>query len=463
MNSKSFIKTASCVAVFVFSNSATCTTLSLLDATGSFIGNTESAPSAYAELESLAADGDMWAATLAGIYHELLDEHVRDRSTGEPMLEYKRALVKQMLRSERPSWLPSNEIYKFDLLKKSLANQTHAAHVFKALAYYSDAAESDIPYAMYRLGTMYRRGDGVRVSGEEAARLYGASAEAGCAEAKADLAGLMLSGIGITADIEQGKSILKELADSGFARAYVQLASTESDPSAAFDLNMKAAQLGYVGGMRNVGLAKLSGYGTESNYAESKKWLEAAAELHDASSIYTLGQMYSNGWGVHQDYEKAYEYFQSAWKYGYIDSAVRIGYYYRYGNGPVQQDYQKASWWMDQATEYNFDGGWIATAHLIEEGVYRDTPSSLPLATYCAIRGIADSFSYNDAYRKNANEMLERWYGPSFAATNSQANGRLCTSCNGTGTTGIGNQGVGSNALKPQNRCWTCGGSGRVR
>ena len=55
-----------------------------------------------------------------------------------------------------------------------------------------------------------------------------------------------------------------------------------------------------------------NGYGVAQNYAEAVKWYRLSAEQGEATAQYNLGYMYEYGRGVAQDYTQAMRWYRQA-------------------------------------------------------------------------------------------------------------------------------------------------------
>ena len=95
----------------------------------------------------------------------------------------------------------------------------------------------------------------------------------------------------------------------------------------------------------------------EKDYGEAFKWFSRAAENGEFNSLAALGELYYQGHGVAQDYQKAFECFSrsidhpTAKKFGAYGAGLRIGMMYAAGNG-VGQDFVQAYKWMTIAGIY---------------------------------------------------------------------------------------------------------------
>jgi uncharacterized protein len=66
--------------------------------------------------------------------------------------------------------------------------------------------------------------------------------------------------------------------------------------------------------------------------------------------MYNLAMLYEYGWGVAEDYAKAYRLYKEAADKGEARAMMRLGVLYRYGLGRVvTKDAGKARSWLERA------------------------------------------------------------------------------------------------------------------
>jgi len=110
------------------------------------------------------------------------------------------------------------------------------------------------------------------------------------------------------------------------------------------------------GGYSGIGNLYSDGDGVEQSYEKAVEWYLRGAQYEDIDSMMFLGFYYEEGTGVDQDYEKAFEYFHRVSECTDDEVAQyfacnKIAYYYDYGLG-VEQDYKKAMEWYLKAAEF---------------------------------------------------------------------------------------------------------------
>jgi len=87
---------------------------------------------------------------------------------------------------------------------------------------------------------------------------------------------------------------------------------------------IRAAEQGDAEAQYNLGEAYTKGEGIPQDYAEAVKWTRKAAEQDYPRAQYNLGEAYEIGWGVPQDYISAYMWFNIAASNGNKSAAVEL-------------------------------------------------------------------------------------------------------------------------------------------
>lgn len=150
-----------------------------------------------------------------------------------------------------------------------------------ALRWFRLAAEQGHPGAEYRLGDLYRRGDGVPRDLERALALFEKAAGGGSHAAEVALGDLYHLGEGVEPDLE-----------------------------AALGWYRRAAEADYVPAQRSLGLVALES--DPPDHTTALRWLRDAANEGDAPAQYQLGTMYEHGLGVVADPLRAWSCYFSA-------------------------------------------------------------------------------------------------------------------------------------------------------
>ena len=148
-----------------------------------------------------------------------------------------------------------------------------AAIVRRALTHKDDAD------ALYRLGALYRHGNGVKRDYDEALKWFRLAAALGSDQAQYSLADMYLRGFGVRQDLPTS------------AKWYT-----------------RAAEQGHIQAQLVLGLLYKLGGGVRKNYARAAIWYQRAAAQGHGEAQHELGLMYSSGRGVQQDYLVAYKW-----------------------------------------------------------------------------------------------------------------------------------------------------------
>lgn len=187
----------------------------------------------------------------------------------------------------------------------------------KAASILSPLAESDNPAALFRLGYMYLRGEGV------------------------------------AADTKRGIDLISRASELNDPSALGFLASgySDSEPAKAYGLWRRAAEIGDALAQYNVGNYLRFGIGgVARNDFEAFSWYRRAADQGFMEAQYSLGQSYQSGIGTTMNYSEAMRWFKIAAERGLAEAQERVAYMYLEGQG-VTQDYAEAAKWQLRAAE----------------------------------------------------------------------------------------------------------------
>ena len=114
----------------------------------------------------------------------------------------------------------------------------------EAAAWYRQAAERGNVDALFMLGAMYDRGEGVEQDHEEAVRWFLKAAEQGCADAQFILGMMYSTGLDIPKDLQKGVKWYTEAAQQGHADAQFYLGWMYAD-GRGVDQDVAAAKMWY--------------------------------------------------------------------------------------------------------------------------------------------------------------------------------------------------------------------------
>lgn len=91
----------------------------------------------------------------------------------------------------------------------------------------------------------------------------------------------------------------------------------------------------------------MAAYG-RGDFAQAADLLQSIAEKGNSTAQFNLGQMYEQGEGVDQNYQKAVKWYQRSASVGNGAAQYRLGQMYEQGRG-INQDFVRAHMWYDLA------------------------------------------------------------------------------------------------------------------
>jgi TPR repeat protein len=164
----------------------------------------------------------------------------------------------------------------------------------EARRWFEAAAAQGYPDADYRLGDLYRRGDGVAKDIDNALGRFRRAAEGGSRAAQNALGDLYRTGEGV-----------------------------EAGAGAAVEWYSRAADAGFAPAQRNMGIMAASGEGVPQDFAVALDWYRKAALDGDAIALNNLGIMYEHGQAVPVDPVRAWACYYSASLAFYVPARKR--------------------------------------------------------------------------------------------------------------------------------------------
>jgi TPR repeat protein/energy-coupling factor transporter ATP-binding protein EcfA2 len=121
----------------------------------------------------------------------------------------------------------------------------------------------------------------------------------------------------------------------------------------AFAVMQTGAAHGNARSMFNLGWLYDNGFGVAQDYVKARAWYEKAADKGEAGAMTNLALLYDNGFGVAQDYVKARDWYEKAADKGDAGAMNGLGLLYDNGRG-VAQDYVKARDWYEKAADKGY-------------------------------------------------------------------------------------------------------------
>lgn len=111
-----------------------------------------------------------------------------------------------------------------------------------------------------------------------------------------------------------------------------------------------AADQGHAKSQVHIGNMYTEGEGVAQDYKEALSWFRKAAEQDDDEALNDIGWFYVSGWGVEKDYCTAIEWFRKAADKGNEVAQRNIGWMYLQGMG-VPMDKNEGIRWFKKAAE----------------------------------------------------------------------------------------------------------------
>ena len=196
----------------------------------------------------------------------------------------------------------------------------------KAFELYQLAADNNNLYAIEMVGRYYRTGvAGDEPDPEKAIEYYRTAVERGSDYARVELAICYEDGFGVEQDDLKAFNLLEEAAANGYTYADVKL-----------------------------GYYYMNGVVGEPDYDKAFTHFERAAEKGHSDGIYNLGRIYKYAIGRPENPELALEYFNKAVEAGDMDAHIELALCYEQGYGGLEQDPDKAIYYMNIAANNEF-------------------------------------------------------------------------------------------------------------
>lgn len=124
-----------------------------------------------------------------------------------------------------------------------------------------------------------------------------------------------------------------------------------ADKETGFQNCVRAAELGNVQAMTNLGVMYVQGDGVQEDPEAGLIWLCRAAEAGDTGAQFNAATLLSAGKVVEKDLARAVEFYTLAAQNGYFPAQARLGFCYRNGFG-VARDRRKAYLWLTLAAQH---------------------------------------------------------------------------------------------------------------
>jgi TPR repeat protein len=217
------------------------------------------------------------------------------------------------------------------------------------------AAEAELPTAIYLLAVLTEQGVGVTRDPAVAARLYGHAAERGQRSAQLRWGLALMEGRDVVQDLVLGESWLRRAALAGDPDAaalvgdlYVKNGRLPPNYTEAAGWYRRAAEAGHIAATRAFGSLYLTGAGVAADPDEAARWLRVSGEAGDPASQIDPANLVLDGAGSAEDSARVAHWFEQAAASGDLVAAFNLGLCLDKGVG-VEPDAQQAAHWLRRA------------------------------------------------------------------------------------------------------------------
>ena len=231
----------------------------------------------------------------------------------------------------------------------------------EALKWYSMAAEQGNAVAEYNLGYMYQNGNGIPQDIAKAAKWYEAAAEQGKPEAQFSIGSMYEAGYGVGRDVEKAVRWYRAAASKGQKDAEDRL----QDP--VLQLFCRTTEQGDAVAQVSLGDMYSNGQGVGQNYNEALRWYRMAAEQGNTAAQLSITMLYGEGHLGPDDSGEAVKWCRKAAEQGNASAQLRLGMMYEEGKS-LPQDYREAVNWYRKAALQGDTAACFSLGRMCEEG-----------------------------------------------------------------------------------------------
>ncbi len=176
----------------------------------------------------------------------------------------------------------------------------------------------------------------------------------------------------VISDNGKAKLSLRKASDTDWSEEAEDLerqateAFDNNDFEKAFELRLKASEMGNINSTVELGCQYRDGLGTEQNYSKALECFKKAADKGEAYD--DLGFMYLNGRGCKEDDKKAFEYFMKAAEQNDAWGQYNVGQSYEYG-WEVQENSYKAYEYYVKSADNNCGKACEKVGRFLDDGI----------------------------------------------------------------------------------------------
>ncbi|MFE8032844.1 trypsin-like peptidase domain-containing protein [Thiohalocapsa marina] len=190
------------------------------------------------------------------------------------------------------------------------------------------------------------------------------------------------------------------------------------------------AEAGSLAAQVNLGVIYSNGYGVKQNYAEAARWYRMAAEQGDADAQSNLGVMYDKGYGVPQNDADAVRWYRQAAEQGDAGAQYNLGVMLSNGRGITPNVAEAVRWFRMAAEQGDADAQYLlALMYRDGGGVPKDDAEAVRWFRMAAEQGhvgaqndLGSMYTNGSDVEKNQ-EVAAQWYR--MAADQGQAVAQL--------------------------------------
>ena len=317
--------------------------------------------------------------------------------------------------------MDKNDADSFGLYAMTITRDDNASESDKreAFRYMKRATELNPEAGVWwnQLGLMYRFGNGTKKNLAEAFSCFKQGHKLGNSDAANQLGIMFSNGEHIEQNPRKAFNFFTKAVELDNSNVYALKNLAEcywygdgiaEDSYKAFELYIKAAELGNFEAMTTVGEMYYNGDGTREDmekffywtkraadngntnamnnlgyhfkynigdYGKAFDWYERAADGGHTGAMNKLGDMYFDGQGVRENKSKAFQWYLRSAQGGDFDGMANVGTCYAYGNGTREDSYEAERWLKKSADGGSlrgmyYYGDWLYDQGNTKNGVY---------------------------------------------------------------------------------------------
>jgi TPR repeat protein len=265
----------------------------------------------------------------------------------------------------------------------------------KARRLFEKAARIKDPDALFFLGQIYGRGEGVAVDIQKALTYLEGAHKAGHPTAFVYQASLTIFEDTHEDKIRESLSTLLHEAEEGSSFAAYLLYEhydkgthfVPQDKLSSLRWLERAASQGHARALFELGHIHLE----EERYDKALFYLEQAAAQNHLGALHTLGVLYKQGGDVPYDPQKACTYLEKAASQGHALAKYSLGHYYYYQDPPL---FEKACFWLERAAEQDQPDALFLLAQMTERGEHVTEDAEKALSLYEKAAHLGDAHAH---------------------------------------------------------------------